>query len=44
MTDQLQYVMKEDALLSSHPVYQPVNHPDDINQIFDGITYDKVSY
>lgn len=29
--------------MSSHPVYVPVNHPDEINEIFDRISYAKVT-
>ena len=32
-----------DALVTSHPIYVPVNHPDEINEIFDSISYQKVS-
>ncbi|BFZ00939.1 hypothetical protein BsWGS_03978 [Bradybaena similaris] len=30
-----------DGLASSHPVYVPVGHPDEINEIFDTISYAK---
>lgn len=40
--EELQYVMDADGLASSHPVYIPVNHPDEISQIFDIISYSKV--
>lgn len=40
--EELQYVMDVDGLASSHPVYIPVNHPDEISQIFDIISYSKV--
>ncbi|KAK3769904.1 hypothetical protein RRG08_048116 [Elysia crispata] len=30
-----------DGLISSHPLYVPVNHPDEINEIFDAISYAK---
>ena len=36
--------MDFDALVTSHPVYVPVNHPDEINEIFDRISYVKVSH
>jgi aminopeptidase N len=31
-----------DALVTSHPILLPVNHPDEINEIFDSISYNKV--
>ena len=31
-----------DALASSHPISQPVDHPKQIKEIFDSITYNKV--
>ena len=34
--------MVEDSLVSSHPVYQPVNDPIEIAQLFDNIAYVKV--
>ena len=37
----LQRVMKLDSLQSSHPISSEVHHPDEISQIFDGISYDK---
>ena len=36
-------VLKIDSLSSSHPIYVPVSHPDEINQIFDSISYGKVN-
>jgi len=30
-----------DALQTSHPISVPVNHPDEINEIFDSISYGK---
>jgi glutamyl aminopeptidase len=38
----LQPVMALDAQLSSHPIIQPVAHPDQITELFDTITYSKV--
>ena len=38
----IQGVMVEDSLVSSHPVYQPVNDPIEIAQLFDNIAYVKV--
>ena len=37
----LQHVMRTDSLESSHPVSIPVGHPDEINEIFDSISYEK---
>lgn len=34
--------MKLDALVTSHPIYIEVEHPDEIIEIFDSITYKKV--
>ena len=31
-----------DGLKNSHPIKVPVNHPDEINEIFDSISYNKV--
>ena len=31
-----------DGLVTSHPIYVPVYHPDEINEIFDRISYGKV--
>lgn len=33
----------DDSLPSSHPVYQPVNDPNQIGALFDHISYDKVT-
>ena len=32
----------EDSLANSHPIRIPITRPEDINQIFDSITYEKV--
>ena len=37
----LQSVMRIDALESSHPISIPVKHPDEIQEIFDRISYGK---
>jgi len=37
----LQPVLRLDAQLSSHPIIQPVDHPDQITEIFDAISYSK---
>lgn len=36
-------VMETDSLESSHPINTQVNNPNEINAIFDTITYDKGS-
>lgn len=33
-----------DGLKNSHPIKVPVNHPDEINEIFDSISYNKVCF
>lgn len=35
-------VLELDATLSSHPIVQTVNTPDEITSIFDAISYNKV--
>ena len=37
----LQDVFRIDALESSHPISIPVKHPDEIQEIFDRISYGK---
>ena len=39
--DTQQGVMRTDALTSSRPIIVAVTNPDEINQAFDGISYDK---
>ncbi|XP_013408526.1 uncharacterized protein LOC106172388 isoform X2 [Lingula anatina] len=41
LVEDLEYVFKLDGLASSHPIYVPVGHPDEINEIFDRISYSK---
>lgn len=38
----LQPVFVDDSKLSSHPIVQTVENPDQINAMFDTISYDKV--
>ena len=38
------YVMGSDSVPSSHPITTEVNDPNEINEIFDDITYTKVSH
>lgn len=40
----LQEVFIDDAKVHSHPIVQPVETPDQINSIFDTISYNKVWY
>lgn len=39
--DELHGVLQLDSLESSHPISVPVDHPDEIRQIFDSISYEK---
>ncbi|KAA0198914.1 hypothetical protein HAZT_HAZT010777 [Hyalella azteca] len=41
VTSYQQSVMPLDSLQSSHPINVPVNHPDEIGEIFDKISYEK---
>jgi len=41
LSDDVQSVFKLDSKLSSHPIVQTVNHPDEITEIFDSISYSK---
>ncbi|KAI5308150.1 Aminopeptidase 2 mitochondrial [Ascosphaera atra] len=43
VTDNLQMALALDALRSSHPIEVPVKRADEINQIFDAISYSKGS-
>lgn len=43
VTDSLQNALSLDALRSSHPIEIPVKRADEINQIFDAISYSKGS-
>ncbi|ODV58291.1 M1 family metallopeptidase [Ascoidea rubescens DSM 1968] len=43
VTDNLQSALIQDGLRSSHPVEVPVKRADEINQIFDAISYSKGS-
>ena len=42
LSDDLHRVFPLDSLASSHPVYAQVDHPDQISELFDTITYSKV--
>ncbi|CCD24052.1 metallo-aminopeptidase NDAI_0C03920 [Naumovozyma dairenensis CBS 421] len=41
VTDTLQHALNLDSLRSSHPIEVPVKRAEDINQIFDAISYSK---
>jgi hypothetical protein len=41
IVDLMQNALESDCLLSSHPVMTPVEHPDEIAEIFDAISYEK---
>ncbi|XP_062596000.1 aminopeptidase N-like [Saccostrea cucullata] len=41
VVEDVQDVFNFDGLVTSHPVYVPVSHPDEINEIFDRISYGK---
>lgn len=43
VVEDLQSVFEPDSLGTSHPVRVPVNSPDEINEIFDSISYSKVN-
>ncbi|XP_069189951.1 aminopeptidase N [Procambarus clarkii] len=43
VTDYLQMVLELDSLESSHPISVPVGRPEEIDQIFDDISYSKGS-
>ena len=36
--------MMEDGFEDTHPIIEPVSIPDEINEIFDAISYEKVMY
>ena len=42
VAEDLHDVFDFDGLVTSHPIYVPVYHPDEINEIFDRISYGKV--
>ena len=42
LIEDLQPIMVTDAGLSSHPIVVDVKNPDQINEVFDGISYSKV--
>ena len=41
LTNDLHSVMNLDATINSHPIVQAVDHPDQITEIFDSISYSK---
>lgn len=44
ISDNVLSALNLDSLHNSHPVEVPVNHPDEIEEIFDLISYQKVNY
>ena len=44
VVDVLQDALEFDGFVTSHPIYVPVNNPDEINEIFDTISYSKVQH
>lgn len=42
LTDMLHSTLQLDQTLSSHPIVQTVSNPDQITEIFDVISYQKV--
>lgn len=43
MNSDLESAFRLDGLATSHPVQVDVNHPNEINEIFDSISYNKVT-
>ena len=41
--DDLLYAMNLDSLTNSHPISIPVHNPNQINELFDRISYSKVN-
>lgn len=44
LTEDVLPVLKDDSLLSSHPIVVDVSSPAEITSVFDGISYSKVGY
>lgn len=44
VVEELQSVLNLDSLVSSHPISVRVSDPNEINEIFDGISYSKGAY
>lgn len=42
VTEDVQPVMVVDSVTSSHPIVVNVNNPNQINEVFDSISYSKV--
>ena len=42
VSSDLQRVMPDDSKISSHPIIVPVDHPSEITEVFDSISYSKV--
>jgi len=43
VVDDVKPVMVTDAGVNSHPIVVNVSHPDQINEVFDAISYSKVA-
>ncbi|KAJ3387394.1 hypothetical protein HDU92_001972 [Lobulomyces angularis] len=43
LTNEYSFALQLDSLLSSHPIHANVNNANEVNSIFDAITYDKAS-
>ena len=43
LIDDVGPVLELDSKLTSHPIVVTVNHPDEITEIFDSISYNKVN-
>ena len=41
-SDTFQSALDADSIINTHPISVPVHNPTEINEIFDGISYDKV--
>lgn len=44
LTEDVLPVLKDDSLLSSHPIVVDVSSTAEITSVFDGISYSKVGY
>ena len=44
LVETLQAALGSDSLQNSHPISVPVHDPAEINEIFDSISYDKVTH
>lgn len=44
VVNDLYYVFGLDQIVTSHPIIVDVNRPEEISEVFDGISYSKVSF